>query len=88
MAFKQFRSEPLTDKEKRYLRRSKGIVLPHSAAVGPKPIDKPKERDFNAPVQIARISKRRKFSGCRMSDEARALVEQRKAAREAFFRSL
>jgi hypothetical protein len=86
---KLFRSEPLTEPEKRYLRRSKGIVLPHSAAVGPKPLDRPKDRDFLAPRKPDYVPcKPRGRSGCRMSHEKRALVLQRAFDREKFFASL
>ena len=86
---KQYRNEPLTDKEKRYLRRSKGIVLPHSAAVGPKPVDVPKERDYLAPKKPGFVP--RKPRGSRvafLSPEKRAMVQRRAADREAFFASL
>jgi hypothetical protein len=86
MAFKQYRSDPLTEREKAYLRRSKGIVQAHSAAVGPKPADKPKERDYLAPTTIKPI--KRRPGRCVMSPEIRAMVERRKMDREAFFRSL
>lgn len=86
---KLFRSEPLTEPEKRWLRRSKGIVLPHSAAVGPKPFDGPKDRNFLAPKRLDYVPcKPRGRSGCRMSNEKRMLVLQRALDREAFFASL
>jgi len=86
--FKQYRSDPLTEREKAYLRRVKGIVQPHSAAVGPKPSDKPNnEREYLAPVKVGfRPAKR--GSGCRMSASVRAMVEQRNEARRAFFAEL
>ncbi len=89
MGFKQYRSQPLTEAEKRYLRRSKGVVQPFSAAVGPvvaiKPSDDPK---FLAPYTVKKISKRRRFNGCRLSDEVRAAVELRRKANEAFHAEL
>lgn len=89
MGFKQYRSEPLTEPEKRYLRRKNGIVQPHSAAIGPAPVSKPSDDPkFTAPYSIKKISKRRKFNGCRLNDETRALIEARKMAREAFFAGL
>jgi hypothetical protein len=89
MAFKQFRSEPLTEAEKRYLRRSKGIVRPHSAAIGPAPASKPSDDPkFIAPYTIKKISKRRRFNGCRLSDDIRASVERKRALNEAFHAAL
>lgn len=87
---KQYRSDPLTEREKAFLRRSKGIMLPHSAAVGPKPIDKPKERTFIAPVSDGWKPPRKKRggSGCRMSPEHRAALELHKTQRELFFKAL
>lgn len=87
--YKQYRTDPLTEREKAHLRRSKGIVAAHSAAVGPKPVAKPSDDPkFVAPYTIKTISKRRKFSGSRLNDETRALLEQRKLDRAAFFRAL
>jgi len=87
---KQYRTDPLTDREKRFIRRSKGIVLPHSAAVGPKPDDKPRDRDYIAPRKAGYVAprKRRGGSGSRMSPEKREMVRQRALEREAFFRSI
>ena len=85
--FKQYRSDPLTEREKAYLRRVKGIVKPHSASVGPKPSDKPKEREHLAPIK-AGFRPAKRGSGCRMSASVRAMVEQRNEARRAFFAEL
>ncbi len=86
MAFKQYRSDPLTEREKAYLRRSKGIVMPFSAATGPAHASKPKERDYLAPSNYKPF--KRKPGRCVLSPEKRAMVERRKADREAFFASL
>ena len=89
MAFKHFRSEPLTEKEKAERRRRLGIVQPRSAAVGPKPIDKPKERDYLAPVDPKFVPcKPRGHSGCRLSHEKRLLILERHEKRAAFFAEL
>jgi hypothetical protein len=89
MGFKQFRSEPLTEAEKRYLRRKNGIVQPHSAAVGPAPVSKPSDDPkFVAPYTIGKISKNRRFSGCRLSDDIRASVERKRELNQAFHAAL
>lgn len=89
MAFKYYRSEPMTAREKAARRRKLGIVQPHSAAIGPKVIEAPKERDYFAPVKEGFVpAKPRGRSGCRISPEVRAMVEGRKASRRAFFASL
>lgn len=89
MGFKQYRSEPLTEAEKRYLRRSKGIVQPHSAAVGPAPASKPSDDPkFIAPYTIKKISKRRRFNGCRLNDATRLEVERRRELNQAFHAEL
>ena len=89
MGFKQYRSEPLTEAEKRYLRRKNGIVKPHSVAVGPAPIIKPSDDPkFIAPYVIKKISKRRRFNGCRLNDETRLEIERRRGLNEAFHAEL
>lgn len=88
MGVKQFRVEPLTDKEKARLRAANGVKSRWSKddrAINTKPSDDPK---FVAPYSIKKISKRRKFSGCRLSDETRALVEQRKLLKAGFLDAL
>lgn len=90
--FKQYRMDGLTEREKAERRRRLGIVQPHSAAVGPKPSDKPKDdRAFFCPTNITKTiarQKRRGFNGCKMSRDNAKLVEQREANRVAFLRSL
>lgn len=87
--FKQYRSEPLTEAEKRYLRRSKGIVQPHSAAIGPAPVSKPSnDPKFIAPYTIKKISKRRRFNGCRLADDVRASIERKRALNADFHAAL
>ena len=87
---KMYRSDPLTEREKAYLRRKLGVQPFHGSAVGPAPIDKPKERAFITEIKpdYRAPRKRRGGSGCRMSPEVRAMVESRKASRRAFFASL
>lgn len=81
--------QSLSEIQKRYNRRAKGIVKPFSAAIGPVETDKPKERDFlvcmRADFKPARIRGR---NGCRLSDAKRAELTAHHAAREAFFASL
>ena len=87
MAFKYYRSEPLTEKEKAYRRRSLGIKQ-RFAADAPKDTSV-KEREYLAPVREDFVpSKPRGRSGCRISPEVRSMVEGRKASRRAFFASL
>jgi len=87
--FKQFRSEPLTEAEKRYLRRKNGIVKPHSVAVGPAPVSKPSDDPkFIAPYTIKKISKNRRFNGCRLSDDIRASIERKRALNADFHAAL
>lgn len=87
--FKQFRSDQLTEAEKRYLRRSKGIVKPHSKATGPAPVSKPSDDPkFIAPYVIKKISKNRRFNGCRLSDDIRASIERKRALNAEFHAAL
>jgi hypothetical protein len=85
MSFKQYRSEPLTEPEKRYLRKKNGVK---SRFAVDNPIsDKPKDRDYLCPTNITQTisrSKRRGFNGCKMSPAARAMVESKRALNAAF----
>lgn len=81
--------QPASEAQKRYIRRLNGIQMPRAAAVGPKPIDKPKDRDFLTCVKSDYKPPRlRGRSGTRLSDAKRAMVELRRDARAAFFASL
>ena len=90
MGYKQYRSEPLTEPEKRYLRRKNGVKARHSVASGPAPIDAPKERDYIAPIKPDWKPARKRLggSGCRLSPEKRAMVQRKQQARRAFFAEL
>jgi hypothetical protein len=87
MGFKYYRSEPLTEKEKAYRRKSLGIKQRFAA-------DQPqdtsvKQRDYLAPVKANFVPcKPRGRSGCRMSHEKRLLILQRAEKRVAFFNEL
>jgi hypothetical protein len=85
--FKQFRSEPLTEPEKRYLRKKNGVKqrFAMDKVVETKPSDDPK---FIAPYVIGKISKRRRFNGCRLSDDIRASVERKRTLNQAFHAAL
>lgn len=79
---KLFRSDPLTEREKAYLRRVNGTMAPHSMAQGPKPADKPKVHEFTAPTSIMFGKRfRRGTSGCRLNPATRAIVQSRANAR-------
>jgi hypothetical protein len=80
-------SPPLNDKQKRYLRRSKGIKAPFSLDTAPPAFKN--VRDYFAPVDANFIPcKPRGRSGCRMSHEKRLLLLTRALDRKAFFASL
>lgn len=77
---KMYRSEPLTDKEKAYLRRLNGTKAQWS-------IDNPvpemkKVREYRETIAVV-LPRRRKLgtSGSRLSPELRAIVEARGATR-------
>ena len=79
--------QPLTEKQKRYLRRLKGIKKPFSLD-NPVPAIK-KVREFDGPIKAGFVfAKPRGRSGVRMSQAKRALVVQRLNDRAAFFASL
>ena len=81
---------PATDKQKAVMRRLNGIQMPFSKGVGPAQPKVVKVReDFLAPIKPDFVPRKpRGRSGCRMSDAVRKQLAERKAAREAFFRSL
>lgn len=86
--FKQYRSDPLTEAEKRFLRQKNGVKQRFAAddrEVSSKPSDDPK---FTAPYVIGKISKRRRFNGCRLNDEIRASVERKRELNQAFHAAL
>ena len=86
--FKQFRTDGLTEAEKRYLRKKNGVKQRFAAdnkAVETKPSDDPQ---FIAPYTIRKISKKRRFSGCRLSDDIRASVERKRTLNQAFHAAL
>ena len=88
MAFKYYRSEPLTEKEKAFRRRSLGIKQRFASDVPTSNAVK-KERDYLAPVDPKFIpSKPRGSSGCRLSHEKRLLILERHERRAAFFAEL
>lgn len=81
--------QPTSEKAKRYHRKVSGIVMPMSAAVGPKPEDKPKERDFFAPVKSDwKPPRLRGASGTRLDPKVREIVERKRAANRAFHAEL
>lgn len=84
---KMYRSEPLTEKEKAYLRKVNGTKQRFAADMARPSVVK--EREFIMPVTL-RISKRTKrgFNGCKLDPRLRALVEQRSEARKEFFAGL
>lgn len=87
--FKQYRSEPLTELEKRHLRKINGVK--QRFAVDNPTSDKPKERDYLCPTNIVHTISRRKkrgFNGCKMSHENKLLVLSRADARLEFLRSI
>lgn len=88
--FKQYRSEPLTEPEKRYLRKKNGVKS--RFAVDQVISDKPKaDREFLCPTNITSTiarSKRRGFNGCKMSHANKLLVLARADARLEFFKAL
>lgn len=87
---KQYRSEPLTEPEKRYLRKKNGVKS--RFAVDRSISDKPKpDREFLCPTNITSTiarSKRRGFNGCKLSASKRAMVELRTQARVEFYAAL
>ena len=80
-------SQPLSEKQKLYLRRLKGIKKPFS-------LDRPAHpfkavREFLAPLREDYIpAEPRGSSGVRMSHSKRLMVLARHEAREGFFASL
>ena len=90
MSFKQYRSDPLTEREKAE-RRRRLQLKPRFAIDAPANSDKPKEREFLCPTKITSTiarSKRRGFNGCKMSHANKLLVLARADARLEFLRSI
>jgi len=80
--------QPLTEPQKRYLRKLKGIKAPWSVD---KPVTnaKPKAREFLTCVrEDYQPPKLRGRSGTRLSPEKRAMVKSRLADRREFFAAL
>ena len=78
------RQHNLSDREKRYLKSSKGIKAPFSLATVDDAIVTVKTvRKFNAPHSHGHIRNRRALSGCRLSHEKRQAVMQRADDRAA-----
>lgn len=84
---KMYRSEPLTDKEKAYLRRLNGVKS-RFAMDNPVPEMK-KVREYSDTIKVS-LPRRRKLgtSGSRLSPELRAIVEARGNARAEMRRAL
>lgn len=79
--------QPLSEKQKRHIRRVKGIMKPFSANPGLHPVKR--VREFNGDLRADFVPcKIRGRSGVRMSHEKRALVLQRAFDRAAFFAAL
>jgi hypothetical protein len=81
----------LEEREKRAIRRSKGIKKPYDLSVvnGGVTLVAPKVRTFYAPMKSDyRPPKLRGRSGTRLSSAIRQAMALREAAREAFFASL
>lgn len=90
----QYRHTNLTELEKRYLRKLKGIKAPHSreivngneVRVTPVRNWNSKMREFNAPTSFHGLKARR--GRCVISHEKRLLILERHEARAAFFAEL
>lgn len=88
MGVKQYRTEPLTDKEKARLRAANGVKA--RWAVDPKVTSEVKKvREYRETIKVE-LPRRRKLgtSGSRLSPELRAIVEARGAARAEMRASL
>lgn len=82
--------QPLSEAQKRSIRRLNGTQMPFASGVGPAEVSRPNnDRDMLAPFtpKLPRRFKRG-TSGSRLSPEKRAMVELRKSGRAAFFASL
>jgi hypothetical protein len=84
---KMYRSEPLTEKEKAYLRRLNGVKS-RFAVDTPLP-DIKKVREYSDTIKVE-LPKRRKLgtSGSRLDPRIRAIVEARAAVRADMRRAL
>lgn len=79
----------LEEREKRAIRRAKGIKKPFDGGIGPADLTVKRERDFLAPVKPGYVVKKpRGRSGTWLSPAKRAMVERRSAARKEFFAGL
>jgi hypothetical protein len=88
---------PLTEKQKQFLRRSKGIKAPwsrdgeysSSMVYQTRENSSPKEREYYAPVRANFVPcKPHGKSGCRLSHEKRLILLEKSLKRAAFFASL
>ena len=88
MGVKQYRSEPLTDKEKARLRAANGVKARWAVDGNLVPEIK-KVREYRETIKVE-LPKRRKLgtSGCRLDPRIRAIVEARGAARNEMRRAL
>lgn len=78
---------PMTDKQKRFLRRTLGVKQPFSVD-NPVPEVK-KVREYNDTIAVKLPRRRRQGSnGCRLDPRIRAIVEARGAARNEMRRAL
>ena len=84
---KQYRTDPLTEREKRYLRQVRGTKQPFSVDAPAPEIKKVRDYRETIGVKIPRRT-RRGFNGCKLSPAIRALIELRRSGRAAFFASL
>jgi len=82
--------QPLSEAQKRSMRRLNGTQMPFASGVGPAEVSRPNnDRDMIAPF-TPKLPRRLKRGtrGSRLSPEKRAMVELRKTGRAAFFASL
>ena len=81
---------PITERQKRFLRKQRGIAQPLSAATGPAVSDKPKLReDYLCPMKPGFVPRKpRGRSHVLMGRDARDKIAARLKLREAFFASL
>lgn len=79
--------QPQSEKQKAFNRRANGIMVRWSQDRDPPAMKK--SREFVAPTKPDYVPRKpRGRSGCRLSDAVRAKLNERHAAREAFFASL
>jgi hypothetical protein len=81
-------SPPLTEKQKRYLRKVNGTKKPFALDMV-RPDNRNKEREYYAPIKASyKPCRLRGNSGTRLSEAKRAMVRSRLDARAAFFAEL